>query len=148
MGKDKGGIWGTQEKKKGGGGGKKKDDDDEGPKMGKKEAAAKAKLAEKMKEVAEQGVQSMDCRHILVDKHGEAVKILEKIKSGELPFNDAARQFSIDKAGKCGLLGWKTRGELDPKFWEAALKLPEGHYTEEPVRTDWGYHIIKVEGRK
>jgi hypothetical protein len=82
MGKDKGGIWGTQEKKKGAGGGKKKggDDDDEGPKMGKKEAAAKAKLQEKMKAAAEQGVQSMDCRHILVDKHGEAVKVRRAVE--------------------------------------------------------------------
>jgi len=91
-------------------------------------------------------VSSMDVRHILVEKHGDAVKILEQIKSGTppalhplnphplhsewacersetlsaarcpgaIPFNDAARQHSIDKAGKCGLLGWKTQGELDP----------------------------------
>jgi len=62
MGKDKGGVWGTQEKQKGGG--KKKGppgtDDDDGPKMGKKEAAAKAKMDAKMTELKEKGVQTYD----------------------------------------------------------------------------------------
>ena len=61
MGKDKGGIWGKQEHKKGAGGKKGPPgagDDDEGPKMGKKEAAAKAKMAEKMAKCAQEGVQS------------------------------------------------------------------------------------------
>ncbi len=33
-------------------------------------------------------------------------------------------------------------------FWAAALEVPEGKYTPEPVRTQYGYHIIKVEARK
>lgn len=33
-------------------------------------------------------------------------------------------------------------------FWAAALEIPEGMYSPEPVRTQWGYHIIKIEGRK
>ena len=56
----------------------------------------------------------MDCRHILVEKHSDAVKILTSIKNGEIQFNEAARQHSIDKAGKCGLLGWMTKDQLDP----------------------------------
>eukprot|EP00961_Rhodomonas_salina_P267365 3612653-Rhodomonas_salina.5 len=61
MGKDKGGIWGTQEKKKGGGGKKGPPsalDDDDGPKLGKKEAAAKAKMEQQMAALKEKGVQS------------------------------------------------------------------------------------------
>mmetsp|Transcript_23129 Transcript_23129/g.54969 ORF Transcript_23129/g.54969 Transcript_23129/m.54969 type:complete len:152 (+) Transcript_23129:32-487(+) len=151
MGKDKGGIWGTQEKKKGGGGKKGPPsalDDDDGPKLGKKEAAAKAKMEQQMAALKEKGVQSMDCRHILVEKHSDAVKILTSINNGEIQFNEAARQHSIDKAGKCGLLGWMTKDQLDPAFWAAALEIPEGMYSPEPVRTQWGYHIIKIEGRK
>eukprot|EP00961_Rhodomonas_salina_P267364 3612653-Rhodomonas_salina.4 len=56
----------------------------------------------------------MDCRHILVEKHSDAVKILTSINNGEIQFNEAARQHSIDKAGKCGLLGWMTKDQLDP----------------------------------
>ena len=148
MGKDKGTIWNPLEKKGGGAKGPKGADDDDGPKLGKKEAAAKAKMEQHMAALKEKGVQSLDVRHILMEKHSDSVKVLEKIKNGELPFNEAARQFSMDKAGKCGLLGWKTKGELDPQFWEAALNVPEGSYTLEPVKTQWGFHIIKVEGRK
>eukprot|EP00802_Teleaulax_amphioxeia_P016954 Tamp_17093.p1 GENE.Tamp_17093~~Tamp_17093.p1 ORF type:complete len:166 (-),score=50.55 Tamp_17093:918-1370(-) len=150
MGKEKGTIWNPQDKKKGGGGkkGPPTGDEEAGPRVGKKQAAAAAKHEAKVAELKDKGCTSMDVRHILVEKHGDAVKILEQIKSGAIPFNDAARQHSIDKAGKCGLLGWKTQGELDPLFWAAAVQLPEGCYTQEPVRTGWGYHIIKVEGRK
>jgi hypothetical protein len=113
MGKDRGGIWGKNESKKGSGAKKGPPgagDDDDTPKMGKKEAAAKAKLQDKLKEMENQGVSSMDCRHILVEKHGDAVKILEKINNGELPFNEAARQHSIDKAGKvCARVRTRTR---------------------------------------
>eukprot|EP00960_Hanusia_phi_P027827 747058-Hanusia_phi.AAC.1 len=63
-------------------------------------------------------------------------------------FNEAAREYSIDKAGKSGLLGWKRRNELDQDFWNAALEVPEGKYTQEPVKTQYGYHIIMVQGRK
>jgi len=42
---------------------------------------------------------------------------LQNSKTGELPFNEAARQYSMDKAGKCGLLGWKTKPELDPVLY-------------------------------
>mgnify|MGYP003935151849 CR=1 len=49
---------------------------------------------------------------------------------------------------RSGLLGWKRRNELDQDFWAAALEIPEGKFSQEPVRTEWGYHIIKIEGRK
>lgn len=61
--------------------------------------------------------------------------MLEDINSGKIPFNEAARQYSIDKAGRSGLLGWKKKTELDPDFWAAALTVPEGDYTREPVKT-------------
>ena len=46
----------------------------------------------------------------------------------KMTFNEAAREYSIDKAGRSGLLGWKRRGELDVDFWAAALEIPVGEY--------------------
>jgi len=59
-----------------------------------------------------------------------------------------AREFSLDKAGRSGLLGWKRRDELDPVFWEAALLCKEGEFLPEPVHTQWGWHIIMVQSKK
>mmetsp|Transcript_27728 Transcript_27728/g.46426 ORF Transcript_27728/g.46426 Transcript_27728/m.46426 type:complete len:122 (+) Transcript_27728:151-516(+) len=96
----------------------------------------------------EKGVDSMEVRHILVEKMGKSEDILKIIESGKMTFNEAAREFSIDKAGRSGLLGWKRKTELDPDFWEAALKVKVGEYTKEPVKTQYGYHIIMVQSRK
>jgi parvulin-like peptidyl-prolyl isomerase len=65
-----------------------------------------------------------------------------------MTFNEAAREHSLDKAGRSGLLGWKRRDELDQDFWAGALAVPTGEYTKEPVKTQYGYHIIKVESKK
>eukprot|EP00668_Euglena_longa_P045209 GGOE01060843.1.p1 GENE.GGOE01060843.1~~GGOE01060843.1.p1 ORF type:complete len:132 (+),score=60.22 GGOE01060843.1:30-398(+) len=94
------------------------------------------------------GVDSMEIRHILVEKYQPAVDIINEINSGKKTFNEAAREYSIDKAGRSGLLGWKRKNELDPDFWEAALHLEVGKYSPEPVKTVWGYHIILVQARK
>ncbi len=70
------------------------------------------------------------------------------MQSGKLTFNEAAREHSLDKAGRSGLLGWKRRDELDQDFWAGALAVPVGEYTKEPVKTQYGYHLIKVESKK
>lgn len=62
-------------------------------------------------------------------------QVLEDLEKGKIPFNEAAREYSIDKAGRSGLLGWKRRNELDQDFWAAALEVEEGDYTKEPVKT-------------
>jgi NIMA-interacting peptidyl-prolyl cis-trans isomerase 4 len=66
-------------------------------------------------------------------------------------FDEVAREFSEDKARQGGSLGWKTKGSLDPKFEEVAFAL-ETSTTANPkfveVKTEFGYHIIMVEGRK
>ena len=94
------------------------------------------------------GVAAMECRHILVEKQSKALELVEKIHTGKISFNECARENSIDKAGRSGLLGWKRRDELDPIFWNAALTCKEGDWLREPVKTQWGWHIIMVQGRK
>ena len=62
------------------------------------------------------------CRHILVQKQSEALRISDEIHNGKITFNEAAFKYSEDKAGAYGLLGWKSAAELDPDF--CALERP------------------------
>ncbi len=86
------------------------------------------------------------CSHILVQKQSEAIQILEKIKSGE-KFGKLAKEFSIDTGSgkKEGNLGYFGKGMMVKPFEEAAFKLQIGEITE-PVKTEFGYHIIKRTG--
>ncbi len=87
------------------------------------------------------------CFHILVKKQSEAVEILERLRKGE-SFANLAREFSIDKgsAKRGGDLGVFGRGMMVKPFEEAAFKLKKGEMTQEPVKTEFGYHIIKRAG--
>uniref|UniRef100_A0A8C4LHF4 Peptidyl-prolyl cis-trans isomerase n=1 Tax=Equus asinus TaxID=9793 RepID=A0A8C4LHF4_EQUAS len=91
-------------------------------------------------------------RHILCEKHGRIMEAMEKLKSG-MRFNEVAAQYSEDKARQGGDLGWMTRGSMVGPFQEAAFALPisgldKPVFTDPPVKTKFGYHIIMVEGRK
>ncbi|NXG37895.1 PIN4 isomerase, partial [Dromaius novaehollandiae] len=91
-------------------------------------------------------------RHILCEKHGKAMEAMEKLKSG-VRFSEVATQYSEDKARQGGDLGWMTRGSMVGPFQDAAFALPVSSmdkpvYTDPPVKTKFGYHIIMVEGRK
>ena len=83
------------------------------------------------------------CSHILVEKQSESLAILEKIKSGE-KFGKLARELSIDTGSgkKDGSLGYFTKGMMVKPFEDAAFKLQIGEISE-PIKTEFGYHIIK-----
>jgi len=83
------------------------------------------------------------CSHILVKKQSEAIEILDKIKNGE-KFGKMARQFSTDSgsAKRDGSLGYFGRGKMVKEFENAAFALQVGQITE-PIKTQYGYHIIK-----
>jgi len=83
------------------------------------------------------------CSHILVKKQSEALAIMEKLKSGE-KFGKLAKELSIDSgsAKRDGSLGYFGRGAMVKPFEEAAFNLPIGE-TSEPIKTEFGYHIIK-----
>ena len=90
-------------------------------------------------------------RHILCKTECDISKALEKLKTGA-HFDETARQFSEDKAKVGGSLGWKIRGSMLNAFEEAAFGLPVSTvikpiYTNSPVRTKFGFHIIMVEGK-
>ncbi|MGH7724869.1 MAG: peptidylprolyl isomerase [Candidatus Eiseniibacteriota bacterium] len=75
----------------------------------------------------------------------EANEALARVKKGE-PFSRLAQELSDDTgtAKNGGDLGWFKRGTLDSTFEEAAFKLPVGQVSN-PVRTPFGFHLIKVE---
>jgi foldase protein PrsA len=83
------------------------------------------------------------CSHILVQKQSEALAILERLNKGE-SFANLARDLSIDKGSgkRGGDLGYFGRGVMVKPFEEAAFKLEKGQISQ-PIKTEFGYHIIK-----
>ena len=86
------------------------------------------------------------CSHILVAKHSEALVILERIKEGA-KFGKLAKECSTDSgsAKKDGNLGYFTKGVMVKPFEDVAFKLAVGQISE-PVKSKFGYHIIKRTG--
>ena len=83
------------------------------------------------------------CSHILVQKQSEAIAILDQIKNGE-KFGKLARELSSDtgSAKRDGYLGFFGRGKMVKEFETAAFNLQVGQISE-PIKTQYGYHIIK-----
>lgn len=104
---------------------------------------------EKLKEYYEQNKEEyrniqVKASHILVDKEEEARDILNKIKGGQ-DFSELAKEFSKDpgSAPQGGDLGFFSKDMMVPEFDEAAFNLQPGEISE-PIKTTYGYHIIKV----
>ncbi|XP_058793546.1 peptidyl-prolyl cis-trans isomerase NIMA-interacting 4 [Phymastichus coffea] len=98
------------------------------------------------------GGTAVKVRHILCEKQSKILEAMEKLKAGQ-KFNEVATAYSEDKARSGGDLGWMTRGSMVGPFQEAAFALPVSSlgspvYTDPPVKTKFGYHIIMVEGKK
>ncbi len=82
-------------------------------------------------------------RHILVETEEEALAALERIKAGE-EWGDVAAEVSTDStASKGGDLGWFTEGTMVTEFNDAAFSQEVGTISD-PVKTDFGYHLIQV----
>lgn len=85
-------------------------------------------------------------RHILVEKEDEAKALVAKIKGGA-KFEDMAKASSKDpgSAQNGGDLDWAAPGNYVPEFSQAMTKLEKGKFTEEPVKSQFGYHVIQLE---
>jgi peptidyl-prolyl cis-trans isomerase C len=84
--------------------------------------------------------------HILVEKHSQALALIGRINSGE-DFAKIAREYSTCSSKKRGGdLGWFAKGKMVAEFERAAFGLSVGAMTIEPVKTKFGYHIIKRTG--
>ncbi|WP_026224853.1 peptidylprolyl isomerase [Methyloversatilis thermotolerans] len=108
------------------------------------EQAARAEYERLLKESA--APREYLSRHILVETEQDALDAIAKLKEGKA-FADLASEVSKDPGSKDsgGELGWTRTGAFVPEFDAALTKLEKGQYTTEPVKTDFGYHIILLE---
>ncbi|MDK2123781.1 peptidylprolyl isomerase [Parachitinimonas caeni] len=102
------------------------------------------KMKEQMKQA--QGDKEYHSRHILVDKEEEAKEILAQLKKGK-KFDDLAKEKSKDPGSKTngGDLGWAAPGNFVKEFSDVMVKLAKGQINPAPVKSQFGYHIIKLE---
>jgi peptidyl-prolyl cis-trans isomerase C len=89
-------------------------------------------------------------RHILVAKESEAKDIIAKLKKDPSAFATLATQRSQDEGSKAngGDLGWFDLSRMVPEFGAAVSKLAKGKFTDEPVKTQYGYHVILLEDER
>ena len=89
-------------------------------------------------------------RHILVEKESEAKDIIAKLKKDPANFEKLAKERSLDQGSKDrgGDLGWLDSNRMAQEFSAALGKLEKGGFTEEPVKTEYGYHVILLEDVK
>lgn len=92
--------------------------------------------------------EEVRARHILLPTEAEARAALAEIRRGA-PFEEVARRRSTDPAARDGGdLGFFRRGDMVPEFAAAAFALRPGEVSPEPVRTAFGWHLIRVEERR
>jgi len=98
--------------------------------------------------------ESVHARHILVKTEDEAKKIISQLKSlsGEKlkeKFIELAKKESTGPSGpKGGDLGYFSKGQMVPAFNDKVFSMKKGQVTQEPVKTQFGYHVIYVEDKK
>ena len=99
-------------------------------------------------------IREVQALHILVNTEDEATQIRNEIMTGQTKneifynFMSAAKKYSKCPSGKSGgILGYFGRGDMVKPFEEAAFNLPNGQVSE-PVKTQFGYHLIYVVSKK
>ena len=102
--------------------------------------------AEYDKFAAANGGKEYHARHILVEKEDEAKAILASLKKGG-KFDEIAKKQSKDpgSGAKGGDLDWANANSYVPEFSGALVKLKKGQLTETPVKTQFGYHVIRLD---
>lgn len=92
--------------------------------------------------------ESVKASHILVQDEDTANKIIVELENGK-SFEEAAKEYSIcPSKDKGGDLGFFPRGRMVPEFEVAAFALDKGEITKTPVKSKFGYHIIKLTGKR
>lgn len=91
------------------------------------------------------GDKEYKARHILVDSEDEAKDIIAKLKKGEKFDALAVQSKDPGSKDKGGDLGWASPATYVKPFGDALVKLNKGQYTETPVRSDFGWHVIQLE---
>ena len=92
--------------------------------------------------------EAVNASHILVSTEEEALAIYAKIASGEVTFEDAAKEHSsCPSKANGGSLGDFTKGQMVPEFDAAVFAMEVGEITKTPVKTQFGYHLIKLNSK-
>ncbi len=87
-------------------------------------------------------------RHILVKTEEEAKAVIKDLDAGK-DFVEIAKEKSTDpNKSEGGDLGYFAKGRMVPEFENAAFALEKGAYSKEPVKTQFGFHVIKVEDKR
>jgi peptidyl-prolyl cis-trans isomerase C len=117
--------------------------------------AVKAKLTDAvLKQHYEEYVKAnppepeVHARHILTKTEDEAKEAIKELKAGADFAELAKKNSSGPSAAKGGDLGFIKRGDVVAEFADAAFALKPGQYTETPVKTQFGWHVIKVEAAR
>jgi peptidyl-prolyl cis-trans isomerase C len=92
------------------------------------------------------GGKEYKARHILVEKEAEAKAIIARLKKGG-KFEDIAKKQSKDPGSGAngGDLDWSTPDSYVPEFGQAMVKLSKGQTTDAPIKTQFGWHIIRLD---
>lgn len=93
-------------------------------------------------------VEELKARHMLVAEESKAKDIIQQLNDGA-DFAELAQEHSTDgTANNGGDLGYFAKSDVVPEFADAAFALEEGSITQEPVKTQFGYHVIKAEDKR
>lgn len=86
----------------------------------------------------------INASHILVKTKNEAVSIINKLNN-KSQFSELAREYSIGPSAKNGgNLGWFGPGQMVKEFEKAAFLLEKGNISQKPIKTKFGFHVIKL----
>lgn len=94
-------------------------------------------------------VEEIKAAHILVESEAKAKELIAELKEGG-DFGKLASENSADPGNKDkgGDLGWFAKADMVPEFADAAFKLGKGSVSDAPVKTQFGWHVIKVEDKR
>jgi len=110
------------------------------------DAAVRARYEDEARKLAAQ--EQIKASHVLLKTEDEAKQVIALLDGGG-DFAELAKQKSTGpSATDGGNLGFFGRGQMVPEFEKAAYAMETGAYTKKPVKTQFGWHVIKVEDRK
>ena len=94
---------------------------------------------------AKVGGKEYRARHILVEKEDDAKSIIDQLKKGGKFEELAKKSKDTGSAANGGDLDWAAPDSFVKPFSDAMVKLNKGQFTETPVKTDYGYHVIRLD---
>ena len=107
--------------------------------------ALKARYQKSIKDAPAQ--EEIHGRQILLQNEADAKAVITQLDKGG-DFAKIANEKNPSKDSNGGDLGWFTKAAMPPEFGDAAFALKKGQYTKTPVKTQFGWHVIKVEDRR